>query len=283
MAKQRSYRPNENLLLALEGRAGQISKDLDSQDVANILWAMAKMGREPGERIMGLLEGRAGQISKELNSQDVANILWAMATMGRKPVERIMGLLEARVGEISKEFNFQAISLTLWAFGRLGCIPGVEMLGHLNRLSQDPATHFTEEQAACCMWATAVCHMTLPTFFVTRAGSISSWGDKSILSICDAARMFPPIDNHQTGALMNKTIPLAPKGAFRRAHSICHILLVVIRYVRTSGCGNDAQSEKFAACNRYMETYTLRGPPHTTHLGGLHAVLRQPAGVPVDH
>ena len=152
---------------------------------------------------------RAGQISKELNSQDVANILWAMTTMGRETGERIMGLLEARVGEISKEFNFQAISLTLWAFGRLGCIPGVEMLGHLNRLSQDPATHFTEEQAACCMWATAVCHMTLPTFFVTRAGSISSWGDKSILSICDAARMFPPIDNHQTGALMNKTIPLA--------------------------------------------------------------------------
>jgi hypothetical protein len=38
----------------------------------------------------------AEAISGELNSQDIANTLWAFATMGTKPGERIIGQLERR-------------------------------------------------------------------------------------------------------------------------------------------------------------------------------------------
>ena len=48
MAKQRHYKPIENLLLALEGRAEVISGEVNSQHVANTLWAFATMGRKPG-------------------------------------------------------------------------------------------------------------------------------------------------------------------------------------------------------------------------------------------
>ncbi len=47
-AKQRYYKPQETLLLVLEGRAEGLSVEFNSQDVANTLWAYATMGRKPG-------------------------------------------------------------------------------------------------------------------------------------------------------------------------------------------------------------------------------------------
>ncbi len=101
-----------------------------------------------------------------------------------------MGLLEGQTAAVSGEFSSQDISQTLWAFGRLGCIPGMEMMGQLNRLSQDATTILTDQPVACCMWATAICEMTLPTDFLTRAATVSSWGDESILAISDAATAY---------------------------------------------------------------------------------------------
>jgi hypothetical protein len=48
MAKQRHYKPIENLLLALEGRAEAISGEFDSQHIANTLWPFATMARSRG-------------------------------------------------------------------------------------------------------------------------------------------------------------------------------------------------------------------------------------------
>ena len=50
MAKQRHYKPIENLVLALEHRAETISGEFNSQAVANTLWVFATMGRKPGSR-----------------------------------------------------------------------------------------------------------------------------------------------------------------------------------------------------------------------------------------
>jgi hypothetical protein len=43
------------------------------------------MGWEPGAGLMRELEGRAEALAGKLNSQDVANTLWAYVTMGREP------------------------------------------------------------------------------------------------------------------------------------------------------------------------------------------------------
>ena len=63
LAKQRHYKPIENILLALERRAEAILGEFNSQDVPNTLWAFATMGRKPGERMMGQLEGRTCSFS----------------------------------------------------------------------------------------------------------------------------------------------------------------------------------------------------------------------------
>ena len=44
---------------------------------------------------------------REYNAQDVANTLWAYAKMGSAQAKRVMGLLEERVGEVAREYKAQ--------------------------------------------------------------------------------------------------------------------------------------------------------------------------------
>ncbi len=48
---------------------------------------------------------RTEDISEQLNAHDVAEMLWALAKIGRMPGARVMALLERRVEAISGEFD----------------------------------------------------------------------------------------------------------------------------------------------------------------------------------
>ena len=73
MAKAR-YRPwDRTLVPELEGRAEALAGTFNAQEVANMLWAYAKMGREPGAVMMRVLEG--GRRVQELALQLVKNLL----------------------------------------------------------------------------------------------------------------------------------------------------------------------------------------------------------------
>ncbi len=75
MAKTR-YRPwNPTLVPKLEGRAEALAGTFNAQNVANTLWAYAKMGREPRAGMMRVLEGRAETLAGTFNAQNVANTL----------------------------------------------------------------------------------------------------------------------------------------------------------------------------------------------------------------
>jgi len=84
MAKSR-YRPwDRTLVPELEGRAEALAGTFNAQDVANTLWAYARMERKPGAAVMMELEGRAEAGAGTFKAQDVANTLWANARMGRE-------------------------------------------------------------------------------------------------------------------------------------------------------------------------------------------------------
>jgi hypothetical protein len=62
----------------------------NSQNVANTLWAYAKMERKPGAGLMRVLEGRAEALADIFNAQGVGNTLWSVetiTTMGWLPKE----------------------------------------------------------------------------------------------------------------------------------------------------------------------------------------------------
>ena len=55
---------------------------------------------------------RTEDISEQLTAQNVAEMLWALATIGRMPGARVMALLERRIEAISGEFD-ATVSLDL--------------------------------------------------------------------------------------------------------------------------------------------------------------------------
>jgi hypothetical protein len=61
----------------LEVRAEALARTFKEQDVANMLWAYATMGRVPGAGVMKELEGRVDAVAGTFNAQDVANTLRA--------------------------------------------------------------------------------------------------------------------------------------------------------------------------------------------------------------
>jgi hypothetical protein len=65
----------------LEGRAEAVAGTIKAQDVANMLWAYATIGREPGAGLMRELEGRAEALAGTFKAHDVAITLWAVSVI----------------------------------------------------------------------------------------------------------------------------------------------------------------------------------------------------------
>ena len=53
------------------------------QEIANIIWAMARLGHE-APSLARAIESKevVTKLMRKGNSQDIANIIWAMATLG---------------------------------------------------------------------------------------------------------------------------------------------------------------------------------------------------------
>jgi hypothetical protein len=105
----------QQVLDALEKSAIKNIEAFQPQQIANILHVMAKKPCKTS--LLPELERRTEAMSGRLNSQEIANTLWAFSVMGTKPGERMMGQLERRAEAISGEFKPQEVANTLW--GRL--------------------------------------------------------------------------------------------------------------------------------------------------------------------
>jgi hypothetical protein len=146
----------------LEGWSETISDECNLQEVANMLWAYATMGRKPGDRVMGLLDGRAEAISGEFNSQDVANTLWGYATMGRKAGERMMRLLEGWTEAISGEFNLQEVASTLWSYATMGRQPEERVIGLLEGRAEAISDECNSQHVANTLWTPCLLSIWFP-------------------------------------------------------------------------------------------------------------------------
>ena len=72
-----------DLVTALERRAEEVARDMKPQEMANLMWAYATLGRAPGAPTWEALERRAGEVARDMVPQNVANLMWAHATLGR--------------------------------------------------------------------------------------------------------------------------------------------------------------------------------------------------------
>ena len=112
-------------LLQQEGASGQQPQQLNSQDVANILWAYAKVEN----RNVPLLEALGDAVSssssetncarfRSFRPQEVSIVLWSYATLQYNH----LGVLQAamqQLSDLSSQLSPQALANACWAAGRL--------------------------------------------------------------------------------------------------------------------------------------------------------------------
>ena len=93
--------------------------DANTQDVANLIWAVASVGQQlPRGALQQLLAVLRNQVATA-TTQEIANSLWAVAKLGQHVPEKLLqGLLEGLTAKLP-EGDSQHISIALWAAASL--------------------------------------------------------------------------------------------------------------------------------------------------------------------
>jgi hypothetical protein len=81
----------------------RVSNSMNEQNVANTLWACAKMGLDLGEAQEPLMCALL-RVSNSMNAQNVANTLWALSRLNLQPGTAHESLLR-RVPTVASSFN----------------------------------------------------------------------------------------------------------------------------------------------------------------------------------
>ena len=53
----------------------------NGQDIGNVLWAYAVLGRAPAPPLLEALQGQAVLMARWFSAQQISNTLWAFATL----------------------------------------------------------------------------------------------------------------------------------------------------------------------------------------------------------
>ncbi|EFJ47302.1 hypothetical protein VOLCADRAFT_92047 [Volvox carteri f. nagariensis] len=184
----------------LERLAAGHLPSFDGPEVANCMWALAKLGyrapaavaKSQGRRAVStgasgslggggsgralLLQGlsdRAGLVLQQLTSQTVAKTLWALGRMGHHPGEVLLRNLCDRLLQVLPQASHQDVSNSLLGLAKLGWSPGPYVLDQVARGSVAKIGEFNAQELSNMMWSLAHvkhCNAKLQTAIFQQAG-----------------------------------------------------------------------------------------------------------------
>lgn len=147
--------------------SGRVVGTLDAQAVAALLHAHGTVGAAPAAEAFRALQARAADLAPDFKPQDVANTLWALARLGAGADAGLLGALGTRLtarGELA-QFKPMELSSTAWALAKLDppppSLPDLMLAVHA-QLAQggDGAAGpsallrgLTAQGASNCLWA----------------------------------------------------------------------------------------------------------------------------------
>jgi len=147
---------NEDLKQQLSGWGGAwtgLDRELTARDVASILGAYAKVGREPGEEVMQALERRVEAVAGSFIAFEVDTVLLSYANLGQPPREELMQVLEGRVEVLVGTYTAQNVASTLWSYAMMGREPGAQLMRGLEGQAEATADAFQAIQVDQTLWA----------------------------------------------------------------------------------------------------------------------------------
>eukprot|EP00928_Gymnodinium_smaydae_P027630 TRINITY_DN21300_c0_g2_i1.p1 TRINITY_DN21300_c0_g2~~TRINITY_DN21300_c0_g2_i1.p1 ORF type:complete len:976 (+),score=137.92 TRINITY_DN21300_c0_g2_i1:96-3023(+) len=122
-----TWTPRKRALKALAQRGAALIEQFTARDVANSLWAAARLLNESLRTFEQALLERLMQVAQLANGQELANCFWAFAVLHTadpphcvRGVPRTFGrTLCAAASSLVESFNAQNVSNIVWAMGKL--------------------------------------------------------------------------------------------------------------------------------------------------------------------
>ncbi|GAB4817659.1 hypothetical protein N2152v2_004705 [Parachlorella kessleri] len=120
------FRPSPAFRQQLARDAALSVADMSPQEVFNVGWAFATWRLRPGQ-LFEALAGEAARRAFSFSSQELAGLLWALARVGHSRGAGVAALRRASEQELDRrgaDFSDRHLAMTTWAWGELGHAPG---------------------------------------------------------------------------------------------------------------------------------------------------------------
>jgi hypothetical protein len=135
---------------------------MNPQDVANTMWAMAKLKMPLTGSLPDALGAAAEREARSMNPQNVANTVWAMATLNMQPTGNLRDALWAAVEREARSMNPQAVTNTVWAMATLNMPPTGSLREALWTAAEREAPRMNPQAVANTVWALVTLNMLHP-------------------------------------------------------------------------------------------------------------------------
>ncbi len=140
------------ILRLLEAVSGSWAS-LAARQLANITWALGKLGMQPPAKWLRTLCVRLEAFSAQLEPQHISSSLLGLASMsGMVPEQTVQRLLAAAVHRLPA-FKPQEVSTVLYALAKLGYMPGPDAMSALLAAVYSKIAAFKARELASVLWS----------------------------------------------------------------------------------------------------------------------------------
>jgi len=155
-------RKSDRLFRLMENQVISNIDTFNSQDIANTVWAYAKLGHS-SPKLFDAISLKAMEKLDAFNSQNIANTVWAYATVRHSSPKLFNAISQKTINELDA-FNSQAIANTVWAYATLGH-SSPKLFHAVSRKAMKKLDSFNSQETANTVWAYATLGHSSPKLF----------------------------------------------------------------------------------------------------------------------
>jgi len=106
-------------LAELEEAIERVAPDMNSQGVANTIWAYGTLGVPPSPQVIDKLEAVLRRVVTDMILQDMSNTIWAYSKFRLRPMPETLHALKQMAGGLTRKMSPQGVSNTLYGYAAL--------------------------------------------------------------------------------------------------------------------------------------------------------------------
>ena len=141
-------------------------RKMNSQGLANVAWACARLEHHPGEEVLReIAEGLEAELRggvaggggnrRQTRQQAVSNTLWAFGQLRYKPDDDTLSSLCSNAAPLLKKFRAQELSNAMLGFAHVEHDPGAAFFDQAMRAASDEMRSFEGQETSNLLWSCA--------------------------------------------------------------------------------------------------------------------------------